>query len=65
VLAALDLDAPRAADAALPPERERATTLVIHVDRADMRMATDAVVHVGAAQLASLVQAGPDAGGVV
>jgi hypothetical protein len=27
-------------------------------------MATDAVVHVGAAQLPSLVQAGPEAGGV-
>jgi uncharacterized protein (DUF58 family) len=63
VLAALDLDAPRTADAALPPERERATTLVIHVDRADMRMSADAVVHVGASQLSSLVQAGPDAGG--
>jgi hypothetical protein len=55
VLAALDLDAPRDADAMLPAERERATTLVIHVDRADMRLVADGAVHLGATQLAALV----------
>lgn len=54
VLAALDLDAPRDARAELPPERERATTLVLHVDRADLRVGGEAAVHLGAAQLVSL-----------
>jgi hypothetical protein len=55
VLAALDLDAPRDASAVLPAERERATTLVIHVDRADMRLVTDGAVHIGATQLGALI----------
>ena len=55
VLAALDLDAPREASAVLPAERERATTLVIHVDRADMRLVADGAVHIGATQLGTLI----------
>jgi hypothetical protein len=55
VVAALDLDAPRDASAVLPAERERATTLVIHVDRADMRLVTDGAVHIGATQLGALI----------
>jgi uncharacterized protein (DUF58 family) len=55
VLAALDLDAPRDASAVLPAERERATTLVIHVDRADMRLVADGAVHLGATQLGTLI----------
>jgi hypothetical protein len=39
----------------LPAERERATTLVIHVDRADMRLVTDGAVHIGATQLGALI----------
>jgi uncharacterized protein (DUF58 family) len=54
VLAALELDAARDAAAALPAERERATSLVIHVDRADLRVGDESAIHVGAAQLASL-----------
>ncbi|RLS23227.1 MAG: hypothetical protein DWH71_01110 [Planctomycetota bacterium] len=55
VLAALNLDAPRDASAVLPAERERATTLVIHVDRADMRLVADGAVHIGATQLGALI----------
>jgi hypothetical protein len=55
VLAALNLDASRDASAVLPAERERATTLVIHVDRADMRLVADGAVHIGATQLAALI----------
>ena len=55
VLAALDLDASRDASAVLPAERERATTLVIHVDRADMRLVADGAVHIGATQLGALI----------
>jgi uncharacterized protein (DUF58 family) len=54
VLAALDLDADRAAGDRLPPDRDRATTIVVHVDRADPSVAGPDAVHAGAAQLASL-----------
>lgn len=60
VLASLDLDAAREAGAALPEERERAATFVIHVDRADLRVGGPECVHLGAGQLASLT-AGPAA----
>ena len=59
VLAALDLDAPRRPGDALPPERERAGTVVVHVDRADMSMASDGIAHVGAGQLATLAGSPP------
>jgi uncharacterized protein (DUF58 family) len=57
VLAALDLDAPRDGDAALPDDRDRATTFVVHVDRADLRVGGQDAVHVGAGQLRSLAAA--------
>lgn len=54
VLASLDLDAPRCVDAALPAERARASTIVIHIDRADLSLGGDGAVHLGADQLQSL-----------
>jgi uncharacterized protein (DUF58 family) len=57
VLAALDLDALRDGDAALPDDRDRATTFVVHVDRADLRVGGQDAVHVGAGQLRSLAAA--------
>jgi uncharacterized protein (DUF58 family) len=62
VLAALDLDAPRDGSAALPADRERATTVVVHVDRADASVGGPDAVHVGAMHLASLAE-GPTGDG--
>lgn len=61
VLASLDLDASRDEGAGLPDDRERAATFVVHVDRADIRVAGGDAVHLGAAQLPSLA-AGPASG---
>ncbi|MBM4099528.1 MAG: DUF58 domain-containing protein [Planctomycetes bacterium] len=61
VLASLDLDAARDAGASLPEDRERAATFVVHVDRADLRVAGPDAVHLGAGQLPAL--AGGAAGG--
>jgi uncharacterized protein (DUF58 family) len=52
-LAAIDLDAARRADDRIPPVRDRAATVVVHVDRADISLSPSAV-HVGAAQLGVL-----------
>lgn len=54
VLASLDLEAPRRRDDRLPPERERAGTIVVHVDRPDLSMVADGIAHAGAAQLGAL-----------
>ena len=61
VLAALDLDAERSAEDRLPPDRGRAATLVVHVDRADPTVGGPDAVHVGAGQLAALVERPPGA----
>jgi uncharacterized protein (DUF58 family) len=62
VLAALDLDAPRSAGGSLPADRERSSTIVVHVDRAEPSAAGPGAVHAVATQLASLSD-GPSAGG--
>jgi uncharacterized protein (DUF58 family) len=56
-LAAIDLDAPRRADDRIPPVRDRAATVVVHVDRADLSVSPSAM-HVGAAQLGVLSAGG-------
>jgi hypothetical protein len=61
VLAALDLDAPRSAGGSLPADRERSSTIVVHVDRAEPSAAGPGAVHAVATQLASLSD-GPSAG---
>ncbi|MFO0961777.1 MAG: DUF58 domain-containing protein [Phycisphaerales bacterium] len=63
VLAALDLDAPRDPRARPPVDRERATVMVVHVDRADLGVGGDSAVHLGAAQLPMLAAGAADAGG--
>jgi uncharacterized protein (DUF58 family) len=54
-LAALELDAPRDAAATLPPDRARAATLVVHVDRGDLSVGGPGAVHVDATRLPGLV----------
>ena len=55
-LAAIDLDAPRRAGDRMPPVRDRAATVVVHVDRADITLSSSGM-HVGAAQLGALSSA--------
>ena len=53
-LAALDLDAPRAAAATRPPDRARAATLVVPVDRGDLSVGGAGAVHLDATRLPGL-----------
>lgn len=56
-LAALELDAPRDARARPAADRERATVIVVHVDRADLSLGGEGAVHAGAGQLAAMMVA--------
>lgn len=54
VLGGLDLDAARSTGDTLPAERERAATIIVHVDRADLAVGTPGAMHLLASQLATL-----------
>ena len=59
LLAALDLELPRAAGNGLSASEERATTIVVHADRADTSLAPSEAWHFTARQLESLVAREP------
>lgn len=63
VLGSLELDAPRDASATIPADRERASMVVVHVDRADLGVGGAAASHLNATQLEQLTvqPAGPGA----
>ncbi|MBL9141468.1 MAG: DUF58 domain-containing protein, partial [Phycisphaerae bacterium] len=57
VLGSLDLDQPRTPDDTIAADRERASIIVVHVDRADLTVGGAGAVHLTASQLATLVSA--------
>lgn len=65
VLGSLELDAPRDASATLPADRERASMVVVHVDRADLGVGGATASHLNATQLEQLTvqPMGPGASG--
>jgi uncharacterized protein (DUF58 family) len=61
VLGAVDLDAPRDVHESVLQETDRASTLVVHVDRVDLTAGGPAASHLTALQLESLTVGAPEA----